>query len=130
MCSILSDLHRAVLNLAFSKLDPYNININSLIGIREPGHVAQSVASLTADPGIVSLIPALFHTFVDIYHGHSPPSADSKKVVVSYKRKYVHEVLLNRLVKVSKGAKIRNRYNQVPHLTQEKVWLGDLTVST
>ena len=25
------------------------------------------------------------------------------------------------LFKVSKGAKIRNRYNQVPHLTQEKV---------
>ena len=27
------------------------------------------------------------------------------------------------LVIVSKGAKIRNRYNQVPHLTQEKVFL-------
>ena len=25
----------------------------------------------------------------------------------------------NGLVKVSKGAKIRNRYNQVPHLTQD-----------
>ena len=25
----------------------------------------------------------------------------------------------NRLIKVSKGAKIRNRYNQVPHLTQD-----------
>ena len=28
------------------------------------------------------------------------PSADSRRVVVSYKRKYVHEVLVNRLVKL------------------------------
>ena len=28
------------------------------------------------------------------------PSADSGRVVVSYKRKYVHEVLVNRLVKL------------------------------
>ena len=42
------------------------------------------------------------------------PSADSRWVVVSYKGKYAHEVLVNRLVK---GA-------------QEKVWLGELTVST
>ena len=28
-------------------------------------------------------------------------------------------VLLSHKVKVSKGAKIRNRYNQVPHLTQD-----------
>ena len=27
--------------------------------------------------------------------------------------------LVNILIKVSKGAKIRNRYNQVPHLTQD-----------
>ena len=26
---------------------------------------------------------------------------------------------INAFVKVSKGAKIRNRYNQVPHLTQD-----------
>ena len=35
-------------------------------------------------------------------------------VVVSYKRKYVHEVLVNVLVK----------------LAQEKVWLGELTIPT
>ena len=40
------------------------------------------------------------------------PSADSRKVVVSYKRKFVHEVLVNGLVK----------------LVQEKVWLGDMTI--
>ena len=29
------------------------------------------------------------------------PSADSKRVVVSYKRKYAHEVLVNLLVKLA-----------------------------
>ena len=48
------------------------------------------------------------------FYCHSPPSADSRRVVVSYKRKYVHEVLVNRLVK----------------LVQEKVWLSELAVST
>ena len=42
------------------------------------------------------------------------PSAVSKRVVVSYKWKYVHEVLVNRSVKLAK----------------EKVWLGEQTVST
>ena len=41
-------------------------------------------------------------------------SADAKKIVVSYKRKYVHKVLDNYLVK----------------LAQEKVWLGELTIPT
>ena len=31
----------------------------------------------------------------------------------------VHLLTLNLFIKVSKGAKIRNRYNQVPHLTQD-----------
>ena len=30
--------------------------------------------------------------------------------------------LMKYLVKVSKGAKIRNRYNQEPHLTQDTNW--------
>ena len=42
------------------------------------------------------------------------PSVDSRMVVVSYKRKYVHQVLVNCLVKLSK----------------EKVWLSELTVPT
>ena len=38
-----------------------------------PGRIAQSVmfladANLTADPGVVSLIPARSHTFMEIYH--------------------------------------------------------------
>ena len=47
----------------------YKIMNNNL-----PGHVAQSVtclatdASLTADPGVASSIPARSHTFVEIDH--------------------------------------------------------------
>ena len=37
----------------------------------------------------------------------------SRRVVVSYKRKYVHELLVNRLFKPA----------------QEKVWLGELTLA-
>ena len=86
------------------------------------GRVAQSVTclatdvSLTADPGVASSIPAWSHTFVEIDHKirsfSSLPLNHSRRVVVSYKRKYVHEVLVNCLFK----------------LVHEKVWLGELTV--
>ena len=90
-----------------------------------PGRVAQSVtwlatdACLTADPGVASSIPARSHTFVEIDHEIIStvillPSADSFKKgccqLVSYKRKYVHKLLVNRLFKPA----------------QEKVWLGEL----
>ena len=63
----------------------------------------QSVASPTADPGVTISISARSYTFVEIDHfnGHSPPSADSRRVVVSNKRKYVHKVLVNCLVKLA-----------------------------
>ena len=92
---------------------------------RLPGCAAQSVtclatdACLTADPGVESSIPAPYHTFVEFDHGMISsvillPSADSfKRVVVSYKQKYVHELLVNRLFKPA----------------QEKMLLGELTVS-
>ena len=70
-----------------------------------PGLVVHLVMCLTSDSGVTSLIPAMSHTFVEI---------DSRRVVVSYKRKYVHKVLVNRLVK----------------LAQKKVWSGKLTVPT
>ena len=55
---------------------------------------------LIADPGAARLIPAQSHTFMKIDHEIIStdillPSADSRRVVVSYKRKYVHEVLGN-----------------------------------
>ena len=71
----------------------------------------------TADPGVVSLILARSHTFVEIDRDIISmviliiPLI--RRAVVSYKRKYVHEVV-NRLVK----------------LAQEKVWFSELTVST
>ena len=73
---------------------------------------------LTADPGVVSSISARSHTFVEIDHEiiftviSSLLLNHSRRVVVSYKQKYVHEVLVNRLLK----------------LVQEKVLLGELTV--
>ena len=48
------------------------------------------------------------------FYGHSPPTVDSRSVVVSYKRKYVQAVLVKCLVKFA----------------QEKVCLGELTVSS
>ena len=69
-----------------------------------------------------SSIPAQSHNFMEIDHkiismAKLLPSADSKRVVVSYKRKYLHEVLVNLLVKNAK-------------LARKKVWLGELTVPT
>ena len=58
-----------------------------------PGHVAQSVTCLTADPGVTSSIPARSHTFAEIDHEIIStaillPSADSRRNAVSYKQKY------------------------------------------
>ena len=69
-------------------------------------HVAQSVMCLTADPGVVSLIPAESHTFAEIdreiiYTAILISSTDSKKAVASYMRKYVQEVLVDCLVKLA-----------------------------
>ena len=56
-------------------------------------------------------MPARSHTFVEIDHeiismAIHLPSADSRRVGVSYKRKYVHEVLVNRLVKLAQGKSV------------------------
>ena len=50
-------------------------------------------------------IPDRSHTLLDIYHEIIStavllPSADSRKVIVSFKRLYQHEVLDNRFVKL------------------------------
>ena len=58
------------------------------------------------------LLLTQLHVFVpDTISSHSPPSTDSRRVVVSYKRKYVHKVLINHLLKFA----------------EEKVRLGELT---
>ena len=66
----------------------------NFINCPSPGHVGQSVTCLTA-----SLIPAWSHTFMEIDNEIIStailfPSTDSKRVVVSYKRNYVYEVLV------------------------------------
>ena len=76
------------------------------------GGVAQSItclvtdASLTADPGDAGSNPVWSHTFVEIDHEiistdiSSLPLNHLGRVVVSYKRKYVHEELVNCLSKL------------------------------
>ena len=89
-----------------------------------PGRVGQSVTCLATDaclaayPGVASSIPARSHTFVEIDHEIIStvflllPLIHSRRVVVSYKRKYVHKLLVNRLFKPA----------------QEEMCLGELTV--
>ena len=76
-------------------------------------------ACLTADPGVASSIPARSHTFLEIDHEiistvillpssfSSLPLNHSRRVVVSYKRKYVHEVLMNCLFKLAQEYVVR-----------------------
>ena len=59
-------------------------------------------ACLTADPGVASSIPAWSHTLVEIDHEIISTVIlliHSRGVVVSYKRKYVHKLLVNGLFK-------------------------------
>ena len=88
------------------------------------GHIAQSVAclatdaSLTADPGVASSIPARSHTFVEIDHEIISkviliPTAESlKKGCCQLQAKGCAKVQVNCLFK----------------LAQEKEWFGELTV--
>ena len=77
-----------------------------------PGRVVQSVTCLTAhlyviaDPGVASSILAGSHAFGEIDHEIISiaiflPFADSRRVVVSYKQKYMHKVLVTCLVKLA-----------------------------
>ena len=98
--------------------DPRTKHIRKHNTQERPGRIAQSVTCLatdvclTADPGVASSIPARSHTVMEIDHKIISmtillPSADhSRMVVVSYKRKYVHELLVKHFFKPA----------------QEKVW--------
>ena len=62
-----------------------------------PDRVGQSLKCLSADPEVASLTPVRYHTFVEIDLEMISwvillPSAASRRVVVGYKRKNVHEV--------------------------------------
>ena len=58
----------------------------------KPGPVVQSAVSLTADPGVECVIPAWYHTFLEIDNEIISMvillSADSRRVVDSFKQKY------------------------------------------
>ena len=67
------------------------------------------MGNVSADLGVVSLIPAQFHTFVEIDQEIISTAIFSlpliqERVVVSYKRKYV-KVLVNHLVKLAQESK-------------------------
>ena len=83
-----------------------------------PGSVGHSVkclatdASLTADPGVASLISARPHTFVEIDHEIISmvillPSAESfKKDCCQLQKNDVHEVLFNCLFKLAQEKRV------------------------
>ena len=73
-----------------------------------PSRVAQLVARLTHKPEVRGSIPGL-HTFVS-------PSTDSR-TVVSYRRKYVPQVLVKRLGGLSLHRKSVVRINDRPDMT-------------
>ena len=69
------------------------------------GPIAQTVASQARSRGRkFDPIPVPYLSWdwagTNIF-GHSPPSTDSIRAIVSYKRKYVHEVLVNCSVKLA-----------------------------
>ena len=70
-----------------------------------PGRVAQLVGHLTRKSGVLGSIPGL------------APSAFSRRAVVSYWRKYVHEVLVNRLGGLSLPRKSVVRLTDRPDMT-------------
>ena len=75
-----------------------------------PGRVAQSVGRLTRKSGVLGSIPGLATYFVS-------PSAFSRRADVSYGRKYVHEVLINRLGGLSLPRKSVVRLTDRPDMT-------------
>ena len=71
----------------------------------------QSVTCLTADSGVLSSIQARSHTLVKIDHEIISmavllPSSDLRRVVVSYKRKNVHEILVDCFVKLPRKKEV------------------------
>ena len=84
-----------------------------------PGRIAQSVGHLTHKSGVLDSIPGLATYYVS-------PSAFSRRAVVSYWRKYVHNVLVNRLGGLSLPRKGVVRLTDRPDMTID-VYLGRKT---
>ena len=75
-----------------------------------PDSVTQSVGHLTRKSEVLGSIPGLPHTFVS-------DTADPIEAVVSYWRKYVHEVLVNSLGGLSPPRKSVVRLTDRPDIT-------------
>ena len=95
------------------------------------GREALSVRHLIRKSGVLDSIPGLATYFVS-------PSAFSRRAVVSYWRKYVHEVLVNRLVGLSLPRKSVVRLTDRPDMTldvyrgrkttiQQQILIGQLS---
>ena len=78
----------------------------------KPGCVAQSVGHLTLSQGSWVRYSVWQHTFVS-------PSAFSRRAVVRYWRKYVHEVLVNRLGGLSLPSKSVVRFTDGPDMPSD-----------
>ena len=82
----------------------------TLLRVSRPGRVAQSVGHLTRKSGVLGWIPGLATYFRFSFRFF-------KKSVVSYWRKYVHEVLVNRLGGLSLPRKSVVRLIDRPDMT-------------
>ena len=71
--------------------------------------------------------PASFHTFVEIDLRSSLPLIHSRRIVVSFKRNYVYEVLVNRIFKLAQGKHVV-RWTDRPDMTIAVDW--DLKLQT
>ena len=89
------------------------------ISFTKPGRVAQSIGNLTRKSGVLGSIPGLatYFRFSFIF---------SRRAVVSYWRKYVHEVLVNRLGGLSLPRKSVVRLTDRPDMTLD-VYCGRKT---
>ena len=92
------------------------IRLHALLA-QKPGRVGQSVGHLSQGSWV--RYPVWQHTFVS-------PSAFSRRAVVSYWQKYVHEVLVNRLGGLSLPRKSVVRLTDRPDMTLD-VYRGHKT---
>ena len=81
------------------------------LSLMKPGRVAQSVGHLTHKSGVLSSIPGLATYFRFSFRFFKI------RTVVSYWRKYVHEILVNRLGGLSLPRKSVVRLTDRPDMT-------------
>ena len=83
----------------------------------KPGRVAQSVGHLTRKSGVLGSMSGAWVRYPVWPYTFVSPSSDSRRAVVSYWRKNVHEVLVNRLGGLSLPRKSVVRVTDRPDMT-------------